>query len=218
MAILKAGQVGDFNGKIGQVVVSKWRQLLVGRSTPKKSGKKASDVQLDQQSKFKLVTTFISRLGKNIALGYQNSVGNLTPYNVAVKHHLNTAVTGVYPDYVIDMSKVVLSLPHSKNEIDGIANVTMSNAVDGMVSLAWTKKSLSLNELTSDTDLVNVVFYNETEDAIMSGYADGTRISLKADVFIPQEGPADIIHAWLFMVSVSKKLVSKSIYLGVVEV
>jgi hypothetical protein len=133
MAIVKSGQVGDFSGKIGQSVIAKWRQLTVGRSTPKKSTKKATDEQLDTQSKFKLVTTFVSRIGTTIALGYRNTSGNLTPYNTAVQYHIQNAVTGVYPNYGIDMAKVVLSNPRMVNDIDAASSYVMSNVVDRAV-------------------------------------------------------------------------------------
>jgi len=34
------------NGKIGQAVIAKWRQLTAGRSKPRKSTKRASEEQL----------------------------------------------------------------------------------------------------------------------------------------------------------------------------
>lgn len=216
MAILKPGQVGDFKGKIGQVVVSKWRQLTVGRSTPKKSSKKATEEQLNQQSKFGLVTSFIGRIGKTIALGYQNSAGNLTPYNVAVKDHIKNAVTGEYPNFMIDYSKVVLSSPKAQNEIDAAASVEMSAAVDAEVTITWVPKKQVFIERTMGTDLLLVVFYNVTEDAFMTAYSEGTRSSLTSTFFVPQERATDVIHAWAYFISVNKKFVSKSTYLGLV--
>jgi len=87
------------NGKIGQAVIAKWRQLTVGRSKPRKSTKRASVEQLDTQSEFKLVISFVSRIGTTIALGYRNSAGNLTPQNTAVQYHIQNTVTGIYPAY-----------------------------------------------------------------------------------------------------------------------
>jgi len=217
MAIVKSGQVGDFNGKIGQAVIAKWRQLTVGRSTPRKSTKKASEEQLDIQSKFKLVTSFVSRIGTTIALGYRNSAGNLTPQNTAVQYHIQNAVTGGYPAYAIDMAKVVLSNPRMLNDIDAASSYVMSNVVDNRVTITWVPKFQVFIERTMQTDLLLVVFYNVTENAFMSAYAEGPRMALSSEFIVPQDRPTDVIHAWAFFVSANKKFVSKSTYLGLVQ-
>lgn len=215
MAILKPGQVGNFNGKIGQVVVSTWRQLTVGRSTPKKSSKKATETQLDQQSKFGLVTTFVSRFISIISLGYQNSQGNLTPYNRAVKYLLNTAVIGAYPDYAIDFSKFLLSSPRASNEIDTPESITMSATVSGKITLTWVSKLGSLDN-TKDTDKLYTLFYNASDGSAMLTYGDVERSKLSFTTRVPEEESTDQIHGWAVFISANKKLVSKTMYLGIV--
>jgi len=216
MATLKPGQIGDFNGKIGQVVISKWRQLTVGRSTPKKSSKKATLTQLEQQSKFALVTTFISRVGGAISVGYQNSSGNLTPYNVAVRYHLNNTVIGEYPAYQIDYSKVRLSAPRFANEIDAAVTVTMGSPLNSIVPLTWTSKINGIGA-TQDTDKTFIVFYNVSENMFMIFESEAARSALTVNVRVPDENITDEIHGWMFFVSANRKLVSKTSYLGKVE-
>lgn len=216
MAILQPGQVAYFKGKIGQVVVSKWRQLTVGRSVPKKSSKKASDIQLDQQSKFAMMTVFISRMGRAITLGYQNNAGNLTPYNTAVRYHLNNAVLGEYPNFSIDFAKVRVSQPRSAIEIDAPDTFAMGPEVAGKATITWTVRENSLN-LSDATDTLYTVFYNATEKLFMLSPAEALRSALTANARVPQENGNDEIHGWMFFVSPNKKLVSRSVYLGIVQ-
>lgn len=216
MAILKPGQVGDFNGKIGQVVVTKWRQLTVGRSTPKKSTKKASIEQTDHRSKFSLVMNLMSRLGSTISVGYQNSSGNLTPMNVAMKYHMAEAITGVYPDYTIDYSAVVLTQPRMNNEIDWVDSYAVNAAVDSKVTIAWALDKYP-NAASKPTDLLYVVFYNVSKKRFMTYDGVAERSLLTTSLRVPQISDTDIIHGWAFFVSPNKKFVSRSEYLGVMN-
>lgn len=46
MAILQQGSLGVFTGKIGALVIAKWKSKYVGRGAPKKSSKEATVLQL----------------------------------------------------------------------------------------------------------------------------------------------------------------------------
>lgn len=216
MAILDPGQIGNFSGKVGRVVISPWKGLTVGRSVPKKSSKVATEVQLNQRSKFGLVTTFVSRFGDLIPLGYQSVKGNVSPYNIAVQYHLKNAVTGIYPDYSIDFTKVRLSAPKGANEIDGISTITTGAAVNYKVALAWELKQ-SQKPSSKDTDLLYVVFFNATEDNFMTYDGVAERSELTANLRLPQENITDVIHGWMFFVSADKKMVSHTKYLGIMK-
>lgn len=62
MAEIELGILGGVRGKVGTVVGSTWRGKNVIRSKPRKSRRQASDKQVDQRRKFKIVANFLSPL------------------------------------------------------------------------------------------------------------------------------------------------------------
>src|ERR1700741_3098626 len=60
MATFNKGILGGFSGKTGSVIGSNWKGRTVMRSLPGKRSKAPTQVQLDQQEKFKLVVGFLS--------------------------------------------------------------------------------------------------------------------------------------------------------------
>lgn len=215
MARLETGQVGTFRGKVGQVVVSKWRDILVGKKTPTKSGKPATDDQQDQRSKFGLVTSFFAGMGSTIKLGFQGHKIGMTPMNACVKYHLDNAVTGVYPNYKMDYTKVIISNANGTGEIDGAFAPKGEAVADATVKISWTLSPRNFSKDTSPDDVLTVMFYSETRKkyVIYPGVAPRSDLSFEAQ--LPYYFRNDVCHAYIFFHSIGKtKAVSNSEYLG----
>lgn len=217
MATVKSGKVGVFRGKIGDVVIYKREGQLLGRDVPSKSTKPPTLAQLDQQSKFGLVTSFLSSIADLLAIGYQSSgSGNLTPMNAAVRYHLSNAITGVYPDYQLDYTKVVISNANVKGEIDGGYTVSATPVADAKVTVTWLASSADAlaNKLTSPADQLYLVFYNITKGRFVTFEGKGTRADLTTTAQIPRSFVGNKMHGYLFFVSPDGKSVSVSDDLG----
>lgn len=214
MALIKSGQVGKFNGKIDNVVISAWKGLLVGRSVPSKSNKPATVTQLEQRAKFGLVTGFLSKIGDTVKLGYQNSGGNMTPYNVAARYHLDNAVTGVYPAYALNYSKIQLNDGIGK-VLDSPSGLAHTPVVNNRSTITW--EAIELVRADSlPTDQLRVVLYNATANFFLIHPAAAQRSLLTASVRLPIEEEDDVIHAWVMFVSADGKRTSRSKYLGII--
>lgn len=214
MAILETGQVGTFKGKIGQVVVSGWRGLLVGKKTPTKSGKPGSEDQIDQRSKFGLVTHFFRGMGEIIKLGYQSYKTGMTPMNAAVKYHLDNAVTGAYPNYALDYSKVLLSDANVIGEIDGGFAPAAVAAAGSIVKVEWQMRSNITNDATSPDDRLSIIIYSVTKQRFVVYKRVVPRSALKYNVELPLFFNGDTCHGYMFFNSPKGKDVSRSEYLG----
>ncbi|WP_158799606.1 DUF6266 family protein [Pedobacter sp. L105] len=208
MAIIKAGQVGDFSGKIGQVVVAEWRDLTVGRSTPKKSSKPPTQDQAGQRSIFLSVIKFLKLIKQTINIGYAKT-GNLSAMNAAVKYHLTNAITGISPNQTIDFSKVVLSV----GDLNSVQNAAIVGVTGNTMNVTW-----ELDEIdqigSSPTDDVYMLFYSPTLGSTLTVSSIGERSTLAGHVKMPRAFIGSSVHAWMFLVAVDGKSVSKSIYLG----
>ena len=110
MATYSKGANGAFSGKVGSVIGSSWRSVDYLRGLPKKSSKASTEPQLAQRTRFALAARYLSPIKDILNIGFKDKqLNKITGYNAAVKIFLNQAVTGDYPDFVIDFSKVVLS-------------------------------------------------------------------------------------------------------------
>jgi hypothetical protein len=214
MALIKSGPVGRFNGKIGNVVVAPWKGLLVGREAPTPTNKPATLTQLEQRAKFGLVTGFLSKIGETVRVGYQNSGGNMTAYNVAARYHLDNAVTGVYPAYALDYSKVQLNDGVGK-VLDAPTGIAHTPVVNNRTTITWEAIEL-VRQDSLPTDQIRIVLFNATADFFLIHPAAAQRSVMTATVRLPIEEEDDVVHAWVMFVSADGKRTSRSRYLGII--
>ena len=118
---MKNGPYGPIVGKIGNTVGYIRLGQPVIRMVKHATNKPPTEAQLAARARFKLVSGFISLVNVFTNVGFKpkakTTIGK-TAQNMAVSANLNTAVTGNYPDYALDYSKVVLSegkLPFPKD-------------------------------------------------------------------------------------------------------
>ena len=122
--------------------------------TTKKKGK-SDPAQLEQQAKFSLMIKFLRPLGSLVSQTYDTSPAEMTGINKAFSDNLKNAITGVYPAFAVDYSKVVLSqgiLPDAESAI-------AASAVAGKLTFTWTDNTGTGNALA--TDMAFVAVYNE---------------------------------------------------------
>jgi hypothetical protein len=155
MGTHKQGILGTFSGKIGTVIGSTWRGLWVMRGLITKKKGKSDPAQLEQQAKFSLMIKFLRPLGSLVSQTYDTSPAEMTGINKAFSDNLKNAITGVYPAFTVDYSKVVLSqgiLPDAESAI-------AASAVVGKLTFTWTDNTGTGNALA--TDMAFVAVYNE---------------------------------------------------------
>lgn len=213
MSKVEAGQIGTFKGKTGQVVVANWRGTLVGRKTPTKSNKPGTEDQKDQRSKFGLVTHFFRGLGAIVKLGYQYQKTGPTPLNAAVRYNLENAVTGIYPNYALNYSKIVLSNPSGVGEIDGGFAPTAVPAAGSVVTVAW-QINRNAYKATSPDDRLSIIIYSLTKKRLIVYEQVVLRSALSYEVELPYLFTGDDCLGYMFFTSPKGKDVSTSEYLG----
>lgn len=214
MGVIKVGILGGFSGTVGTVVGAKWRTLDVIKSRPRKTGKVASKLQLDQRSRFGLITHFFKDLKNVVDLGYQSKNKLMSPMNTAVQYHLNNAVTGTSPNFTIDFSKVVLAM----GNLESAGNITGTTVAGRKIMVSWEYapedfKEEERSERASDKAML--VVYDETKKYFLSSSRTVTRSGGKLEVTMPRMTAAgNTLHSYFFFISSDNKSVSKSEYLG----
>jgi len=156
MGTFEKGYLGGFSGKVGTAVGSTWKNLNVLRSRPpsKRRGQ-PTDLQLERQARFTLITSFLQPLNDLLNLTYNKSAAaKMSGFNKAFSVN-SEAITGVFPAFAVDYPKVLLS----KGSLPNATAPTAASAVAGKLAFTWIDNSGISNALISD--LAFVAAYNE---------------------------------------------------------
>lgn len=213
MAILQQGSLGIFTGKIGALVIAKWKEKYVGKSKPKLSTRKATVLQLTQQAKFKIAGQFMRMFRSEVNFSFQKPPKNMTAMNYAMWYNLHHSIDGVYPDFTLNYSKVKLSKPADySTEIDNGFNVAVM--VEGKkMKITWEEDELIDNDGTKPTDRAHCFIYHPEKHISMSAPLCPQRSELQLAVNFPASFEGEV-QVWLYFVSDDLKFVSETEHLG----
>ena len=208
MGTYSTGANGAFSGKVGSVIGSNWRSVDYLRGLSKRKKKGASELQLAQQMRFALCANQLRVIKDVLNLGFSDKkLNKITGYNAAVKIFLSEAVTGEYPNYGIDYSKIKLSK-------GSLYPGELSVRLDSEIVISWTNDVNDFNSSTNDKLLI--IIFNENKKFYKLNDAH-TRD--EQGISIPLSGnPNDVLHFWSFFVKSDRSVVSDSQYIGTVTV
>ncbi|PTS97369.1 hypothetical protein DBR11_17340 [Pedobacter sp. HMWF019] len=208
------GILGGFSGKIGNVIGAVWRGVDYMRSLPRKSNKPATEAQLIPRLKLKVVVGFLRSINDLIKLGYQSYKGKQTPMNAAVAFHIDKAITGVYPNLNINFPKVVFSKGHLlRPSAPGVESVTPAK-----IKFEWLNNAPATGSSTAATDMATLLLYNPDKEQFVTAEDVAARSALTFTLSVPAEWIGDDVHCWMSFVSVNRKEVSDSVYVGTTAV
>ena len=215
MGTFKPGPMGVVKGLIDTIVACKWKETYVIKGRPTRSKKAASSKQADQQMRFALVTTLLKRIGTVIAVGYQNSGKNLTQMNVASRYHLENAVTGTYPKYVIDFAKVKIS-NGDESSLNFAWMAKVEAGAEQLLTVSW-QPSPYPGKTSSISDTITILFYIVEKDMFITLENAALRSDLLRAEPLPGVDAGDSVHCWIMMVSADGKRTARNQYLGMVK-
>ncbi|WP_316746919.1 DUF6266 family protein [Pedobacter gandavensis] len=214
MGTYKPGVFGPFNGRVGDVVAARWKDVNVVKNRPAKSSKPASILQKDQRSRFGLGTTLAGHAADMINVGFRGMPGNVTPANIFTKQVLNNYITGAYPDYVLDYPNISFS---RDGNLGLGTKLSVQVLPEQTLELTWVMDTKP-GKVTDATDKVHILLYNSDKHKSVKS-ADGlTRGDSPVTLYVPGSFVGDQVHCWLFFSSVKNKEVSPTAYLGVVTI
>lgn len=214
MGIIRNGILGGFRKKTGSVVGAFWRDLNVIRALPRPSSKPPTQAQIEQRIKFGLVTSFLSAMSDLIDSCYQTSSGSTSPMNEAVSYHLKEAIIGVAPDFELDYSK----LKFSRGKLSVPSVFSASPEAGAKVKFSWSEDGAD-HKYKEGTDMINVLVYEPIADRFVSLMDAAPRSALEFSLQLPPDLTGAEVHCFFsFTSSRKKKLHSRSVYVGLVEV
>jgi hypothetical protein len=137
MGTIQKGILGGFSGKVGNVVGGSWKGIEYMRSLGSRRTTTGSQKQKEQQLKFALVVRFQQLMANLLARSFKSFAVKMTGSNSALSYNLRNGITGVYPDFVLDYSKILVS----RGDIPNAINPAVTAAAGGIINFTWTDNS-----------------------------------------------------------------------------
>ena len=207
MAKFINGAIGTFSGKVGSIIGSSWRNIHYMRGLPKKRTKPFTEAQLAQQARFGLMGKFLLPLKGLFEIGMANvDDGEATLFNLAMGENLK-AVTGTYPDFTIDYSRVTFS----KGELLPPRGISLT-AGEHEVAVAWRPSGTPFNGSADDD--VYVLLYDRELDVFYTTDEVVVRSAGEAVIPVDDDTVGHDAEVWLFCVSRDGSQISKTVYGG----
>ena len=211
MAKIRKGIMGPFSGKVGPIVGSSWKNVAYIKAAPVTNGQKRvyTAAQLANQQRFKLMNDFLDPFQPYISVGFANLAIGRTELNTAFMINFQEAMELVDSIYQIQYNKVCLS----KGKLPGLQEVAVNRDDNGKLTLTW---ATDLSNASANDQLMLVIYCPALKMA--DGFVGLAQRSGRSVQFqLHQKMQYHSIELYLSMVSLNRKKVSNSQYLGRME-
>ncbi|MDR0228787.1 MAG: DUF6266 family protein [Flavobacteriaceae bacterium] len=209
MAEIKDGILGGVHGKVGTVIGITWRGRHFLRSLPNKSHTPASEKQLMQRNKMRLVSPFTSKIKDFVNKYYpQKHEGNkiLNGQEQLTSHLLKEGIETIDGEPHLAIEKVLLSL----GVLPPVVIKKMNFLKDNRIKILW--EDTLVNVLIKPDDKLTIVGYNDSTDTFFVATHIATRQEKYAHFSLPTQWENGNIHFWSIWESTDHSICSTSIY------
>lgn len=211
MGRISKGILGGFSGTVGTVIGGTWKGIDYMRSQPARRTRRSSEAQLQQQAKFAIAVKFVQSLSGLFMTSFRNYAVRMTGTNNALRYTLKHGITGIYPNYGINYSMVLVS----RGDLPNGGNPAAVAAAGSMVNFSWTDNSgIGRAEPTDKAILVvycpadNTALYTTGSNARSTGAE-----ALDAGIF-----SGKVVETYIGFISEDGREIAQSFYTGLLTV
>ena len=208
MATILNGITGGFSGKVGNIIGSSWKGIDYMRSRATSIAQPNSPAQLEQRARFGTVGKFLRPLIPFLRIGFKSYAVKMSAFNAAMAYNFDNALTGTYPAFDIDYSKVSVS----QGKLPGALNPASVAAIGGNVEFTWDNNSWEAN--AQATDKAVLVVYNPAKQAAVSVIGAITRAVGSQTITLPDAFTGDEVQCYIAFTNANKSVISNSQYVS----
>lgn len=213
MAVIKKGILGGFSGTVGTVIGGTWKGITYMRSKATSTTNPRTEAQQVQRAKFALAVRFLRPCTDFIRTGYKNYAVKKTSSNAALSYILANAVTGSYPHFTIDPSRVLVS----RGSLTTPVNVSVqANGPGSDVKISWDDNSAEGSARQTNRALALIINSDKGEVAYKT--AGALRNAGEESLYIPVNWASDTVDVYLGFISENGMDVSNSVYGGQITI
>jgi hypothetical protein len=212
MARFEHDVLGKFRGKVGGVVGSAWRGIKYVRAKGPSTRKNDSPAQIEQQAKFSVAARFVRRMNRLFKITYRTNTDRMTARNSAVGSILSNAIVGVYPDFSIDYSKVLISQGGLDNE--PVTTLSITEAA-GVLTWHWNFDPV-LNAEGSDDRAILVAYCPALNRSLYQVFGPARSTNAATLNVSPFKGQS--VVTWIAFITEDGSSLSESEFTGPINV
>lgn len=208
MAIVQNPITGRTKKKFGSAVFSKQYGKNTMRTKPIEVSNPKSLKQRQQRLKFSLMVELARMFLAFIRIGFKQVSIEMSEFNSFMKFNILNVITGVYPDYTIDFTKLIVS----KGTLTGADGGACTAPAGHKISTTWTDNSGYGDAQPTDKAMVLVLNYDkkgEKHETELKTRTDGL-----CEVILPVSWVGDDVHVYLSFITEAGDKVSDSVFLG----
>lgn len=212
MGKINQGILGGVSGKVGNVIGGNWKGIDYLRVKPSNVANPKTAGQVDQRTKFSTVLRFLQPMTDFLRVGFKLYANKMTQFNAAMSYNLNNAITGTYPNFVIDYANSLVT----RGNLTAAADGSSTSVSSGVVDISWTDNSGSGSALA--TDKAMILLYNSNRGESIFTTEGSARSTGNESVSVPSEYTGEDVEVFLSFISEDGSKVANSSYLGSVTV
>jgi hypothetical protein len=211
MGKINQGVYGGVSGKLGNLIGASWKGINYLRIKPAKVANPRTLGQRIQRAMFLVTLRFLQPLGDFLKIGFKNYASKMSPFNSAMSFNIQNAISGEYPDFVIDYPGALVS----RGNLTPAANPEAESTIAGQVSFTWDDNSGDGDAEATDKALL--VVYNPTKKNAVVSTQGAERSAGEQVVNVPANYSGGTVHTWIAFLSAAGQ-VSNSVYAGEVVI
>src|SRR3989339_1289305 len=179
MAIVQNPITGRTKQKFGSAVFSKQFGKNTMRTKPIEVKNPKTLLQRQQRAKFTLMVALARLIMSFIRVSFKQVATTMSQFNMFVKSNITDAITGVYPNYSIDFTKVIIS----KGTLTGADSGAAAAGAGHVIDIIWVNNAGNGDAL--DTDVAMALVINNTKKAIVQDMLTKTRLDENLQLTVP---------------------------------
>jgi len=191
MGKINQGILGGVSGQVGNVIGGTWKGIDYLRIKPSSVANPRTEGQVDQRSKFSTVLRFLQPMTDFLRVGFKLYANKMTQFNAAMSYNLNNAITGAYPNFMIDYASALVT----RGNLTGSANGAATSPIAGSVEVTWTDNSGSGSAQATDKALIALL--NATRGEAVFTTAGPARSAAAAAIPVPSEYSGEDVEVFL---------------------
>jgi len=219
MGTIKKGILGGVSGKVGNVVGGNWKGIDYLRILPAGVSNPNTELQANQRYKFATVIRFLQPMTEFIRVGFKAYAVKMSAFNAAFSYNYNNAISGVFPDFVMDYPVALVS----RGNLSGAVNPACVSTQPAVVKLNWENNSGV--GLALESDRAMIMIYNRDKQEAIYLLDSVNRAAGTVDVAVPANYSGDTVHCYLSFMALNavlsgqtKNAISNSSYAGSVTI
>ena len=211
MGKIKQGILGGFSGKVGSVIGGSWKGKSYMRGIAVSTANPRTLKQRMQRTKFALAIATIRPIAAFLRIGFRQYAKGQTAFNAAMSYTFRNAITGTYPDYMIDYTKLLVSHGHLTGAYSAYADVA-----SGRIELFWDDNSGMGNAQPNDQAMVVAINPARGESLYITDGA--SRSDGNVEMAISPYWTGDDVEVYLAFISEDEQNIAASVHCGTVTI